>query len=102
MGESWRAFSDLFFSFTKETAFQSLQAQPRRRKKRSGLHIGDFYSNLASTTRPKVGLIPRLRAPPGLRGFPRPAFTASLPGGFVLKQEHHIYRFTNVIFLILS
>ena len=86
MGESPRAFSDLFFSFTKEIAFQTLQAQPRRRKKRSGLHIGDFYSNLASTTRPKVGLVPRLRAPPGLGG-PRPALTASLPGGFVPNKN---------------
>ena len=36
MGESPRAFSDLFLSITKEIAFQSPQAQARRRKKRSG------------------------------------------------------------------
>ena len=36
MGESPRAFSDLFLSFTKETAFQTPQALARRRKKVSG------------------------------------------------------------------
>ena len=35
MGESPRAFSDLFLSFTKETAALPPQAQPRRQKKRA-------------------------------------------------------------------